>query len=130
MLVVPAFVLCTTCQTLCVSLECPLFLGPQGLKATVFSPPVLSSHSQIPCRFFIRGNGRCPFKSDCIYLHQLPEKAGSSDPPCPEAAQLASGSEAVTAGRREWGRLLVMVITNVCDKCKPCVMSVMSREPA
>nr|KAF6462186.1 hypothetical protein HJG59_011247 [Molossus molossus] len=50
---------------------------------------------QIPCRFFIRGNGRCPFKSDCIYLHQLPEKAPSSDPPCPETIQLASGSEVV-----------------------------------
>uniref|UniRef100_G1QCD7 RING-type E3 ubiquitin transferase n=1 Tax=Myotis lucifugus TaxID=59463 RepID=G1QCD7_MYOLU len=28
--------------------------------------------SQIPCRYFARGSGRCPFKSDCIYLHQLP----------------------------------------------------------
>uniref|UniRef100_H0XLP3 RING-type E3 ubiquitin transferase n=1 Tax=Otolemur garnettii TaxID=30611 RepID=H0XLP3_OTOGA len=30
--------------------------------------------SQIRCRFFTRGNGRCPFNSDCIYLHQLPTK--------------------------------------------------------
>ncbi|XP_029429881.1 probable E3 ubiquitin-protein ligase makorin-1 [Rhinatrema bivittatum] len=28
--------------------------------------------SKIRCRFFMRGNGYCPFKSDCIYLHELP----------------------------------------------------------
>ncbi|KAM4701107.1 putative E3 ubiquitin-protein ligase makorin-1 [Discoglossus pictus] len=28
--------------------------------------------SKIRCRFFVRGNGRCPFKSECIYLHELP----------------------------------------------------------
>nr|XP_033775182.1 probable E3 ubiquitin-protein ligase makorin-2 [Geotrypetes seraphini] len=28
--------------------------------------------SKIRCRFFVRGNGHCPFKSDCIYLHELP----------------------------------------------------------
>ncbi|XP_070100569.1 E3 ubiquitin-protein ligase makorin-1 isoform X1 [Equus caballus] len=49
--------------------------------------------SQIHCRFFVRGNGRCPFKSDCIYLHQLPDNASTSDPPWPESMQLASGSE-------------------------------------
>nr|KAF6506082.1 hypothetical protein HJG63_007919 [Rousettus aegyptiacus] len=58
--------------------------------------------SQIRCRFFMRRNGRCPFKSDCIYLHQLPDKAPASDPPCPESMQLASGSEVVTAGM--WSR--------------------------
>ncbi|XP_026982846.1 probable E3 ubiquitin-protein ligase makorin-1 isoform X1 [Sagmatias obliquidens] len=46
--------------------------------------------SQIRCRFFMRGNGRCPFKSDCIYLHQLPDKAPTSDPPWPGSMQLAS----------------------------------------
>ncbi|XP_045399525.1 E3 ubiquitin-protein ligase makorin-1-like [Lemur catta] len=51
--------------------------------------------SQIRCRFFIRGNGRCPFKSDCIYLHQLPAKALTSGPPLPKSVQLASGSEAL-----------------------------------
>ncbi|XP_025967698.2 probable E3 ubiquitin-protein ligase makorin-1 [Dromaius novaehollandiae] len=24
------------------------------------------------CKFFVRSRGRCPFKSDCIYLHELP----------------------------------------------------------
>nr|XP_005988540.2 PREDICTED: probable E3 ubiquitin-protein ligase makorin-1 [Latimeria chalumnae] len=28
--------------------------------------------SKIRCKFFVRGNGRCPFKSECIYLHELP----------------------------------------------------------
>uniref|UniRef100_A0A8D0HCR3 RING-type E3 ubiquitin transferase n=1 Tax=Sphenodon punctatus TaxID=8508 RepID=A0A8D0HCR3_SPHPU len=28
--------------------------------------------SKIRCKFFIRGNGHCPFKSECIYLHELP----------------------------------------------------------
>lgn len=28
--------------------------------------------SKIRCRFFLRGHGHCPFKSDCIYLHELP----------------------------------------------------------
>ncbi|XP_040280091.1 probable E3 ubiquitin-protein ligase makorin-2 [Bufo bufo] len=28
--------------------------------------------SKIRCRFFLRSNGYCPFKSDCIYLHDLP----------------------------------------------------------
>ncbi|XP_069827557.1 E3 ubiquitin-protein ligase makorin-1-like [Dendropsophus ebraccatus] len=28
--------------------------------------------SKIRCRFFIRSNGYCPFKSECIYLHDLP----------------------------------------------------------
>lgn len=28
--------------------------------------------SKIRCRFFLRGNGYCPFKSECIYLHELP----------------------------------------------------------
>ncbi|XP_028340087.1 probable E3 ubiquitin-protein ligase makorin-1 isoform X2 [Physeter macrocephalus] len=46
--------------------------------------------SQIRCRFFMRRNGRCPFKSDCIYLHQLPDKAPTSDPPWPRSMQLAS----------------------------------------
>ncbi|XP_075706731.1 putative E3 ubiquitin-protein ligase makorin-1 [Rhinoderma darwinii] len=27
---------------------------------------------KIRCRFFLRGNGYCPFKSECIYLHDLP----------------------------------------------------------
>ncbi|XP_075051844.1 putative E3 ubiquitin-protein ligase makorin-1 isoform X2 [Mixophyes fleayi] len=27
---------------------------------------------KIRCRFFLRGNGHCPFKSECIYLHDLP----------------------------------------------------------
>ncbi|KAM6369988.1 putative E3 ubiquitin-protein ligase makorin-1 [Pluvialis apricaria] len=27
---------------------------------------------KIRCKFFIRNRGRCPFKSDCIYLHELP----------------------------------------------------------
>ncbi|KAM4044357.1 uncharacterized protein ACNLHF_008346 isoform 2-T2 [Anomaloglossus baeobatrachus] len=27
--------------------------------------------SKICCRFFLRSNGHCPFKSDCIYLHDL-----------------------------------------------------------
>ncbi|XP_054554179.1 probable E3 ubiquitin-protein ligase makorin-1 isoform X2 [Talpa occidentalis] len=48
---------------------------------------------QIPCRFFIRGNGHCPFKSDCIYLHQLPTKAPSSGPPWPERMQLVPGNK-------------------------------------
>ncbi|XP_045049383.3 E3 ubiquitin-protein ligase makorin-1-like [Desmodus rotundus] len=49
--------------------------------------------SQTPCRFFVRGNGRCPFKSDCIYQHQLPVEPPASDPRCPESFQLASGTE-------------------------------------
>ncbi|XP_029800006.1 E3 ubiquitin-protein ligase makorin-1-like [Suricata suricatta] len=49
--------------------------------------------SQIRCRFFMQGNGRCPFKSDCIYLHQLPDKALTSDSPWTESMQLTSGSE-------------------------------------
>ncbi|XP_060629068.2 probable E3 ubiquitin-protein ligase makorin-1 [Anolis sagrei] len=28
--------------------------------------------SKIRCKFFVRGNGHCPFKSECIYLHELP----------------------------------------------------------
>ncbi|XP_042319826.1 probable E3 ubiquitin-protein ligase makorin-1 [Sceloporus undulatus] len=28
--------------------------------------------SKIRCKFFVRGNGQCPFKSECIYLHELP----------------------------------------------------------
>ncbi|XP_068125523.1 probable E3 ubiquitin-protein ligase makorin-1 [Hyperolius riggenbachi] len=27
---------------------------------------------KIRCRFFYQSNGRCPFKSDCIYRHELP----------------------------------------------------------
>ncbi|XP_072278848.1 E3 ubiquitin-protein ligase makorin-2-like isoform X1 [Pyxicephalus adspersus] len=27
---------------------------------------------KIRCRFFLQSNGRCPFKSECIYLHELP----------------------------------------------------------
>ncbi|XP_040501136.1 uncharacterized protein LOC121106109 isoform X4 [Ursus maritimus] len=49
--------------------------------------------SQIRCRFFMQGNGRCPFKSDCIYLHQQPDKALTSDPPWTESMQLTPGSE-------------------------------------
>ncbi|KAG8450982.1 hypothetical protein GDO86_003311 [Hymenochirus boettgeri] len=30
--------------------------------------------SKICCRFFVRGNGHCPFKSECIYLHELPNR--------------------------------------------------------
>nr|XP_023395908.1 probable E3 ubiquitin-protein ligase makorin-2 isoform X2 [Loxodonta africana] len=52
--------------------------------------------SQIRCRFFMRGNGRCPFKSDCIYMHQLPPEASIAGPAWPESVQLASGSEALS----------------------------------
>ncbi|MXQ85504.1 hypothetical protein E5288_WYG011413 [Bos mutus] len=52
-----------------------------------FPPGVIN---QIQCRFFMRENGRCPFKSDCIYLHQLPDEAPSFDPLWPESMQLAS----------------------------------------
>ncbi|XP_035202710.1 probable E3 ubiquitin-protein ligase makorin-2 isoform X2 [Oxyura jamaicensis] len=27
---------------------------------------------RIRCKFFIQNRGRCPFRSDCIYLHELP----------------------------------------------------------
>ncbi|NXE08860.1 MKRN2 ligase, partial [Lophotis ruficrista] len=27
---------------------------------------------KIRCKFFVRSRGRCSFKSDCIYLHELP----------------------------------------------------------
>ncbi|KAK2521715.1 hypothetical protein Q9966_012695 [Columba livia] len=27
---------------------------------------------KIRCKFFVRNRGRCPFGSDCIYLHELP----------------------------------------------------------
>uniref|UniRef100_A0A8B9DIF5 RING-type E3 ubiquitin transferase n=1 Tax=Anser cygnoides TaxID=8845 RepID=A0A8B9DIF5_ANSCY len=27
---------------------------------------------KIRCKFFIQNRGRCPFRSDCIYLHELP----------------------------------------------------------
>ncbi|NXM70636.1 MKRN1 ligase, partial [Serilophus lunatus] len=27
---------------------------------------------KIRCKFFVRNRGRCPFMSDCIYLHELP----------------------------------------------------------
>ncbi|KAK1187103.1 MKRN1 ligase, partial [Pygoscelis papua] len=27
---------------------------------------------KIRCKFFARNRGRCPFKLDCIYLHELP----------------------------------------------------------
>ncbi|OPJ88855.1 uncharacterized protein [Patagioenas fasciata] len=27
---------------------------------------------KIRCKFFVRKRGRCPFRSDCIYLHELP----------------------------------------------------------
>ena len=53
----------------------------------------------------MRGNGRCPFKSDCIYLHQLPDEAPSFDPLWPESMQLASVSEVVIAGIWRLGRL-------------------------
>ncbi|XP_072336577.1 makorin, ring finger protein, 4 isoform X2 [Scyliorhinus torazame] len=28
---------------------------------------------KIHCKFFLRSNGKCPFKSECIYLHEFPE---------------------------------------------------------
>ncbi|XP_009947498.1 PREDICTED: probable E3 ubiquitin-protein ligase makorin-1, partial [Leptosomus discolor] len=28
---------------------------------------------KIRCKFFVRNRGRCPFQSDCLYLHELPE---------------------------------------------------------
>ncbi|KAL8178959.1 UNVERIFIED_CONTAM: hypothetical protein K2H54_058076 [Gekko kuhli] len=31
-----------------------------------------SRTGKIRCKFFVRGNGHCPFKSECIYLHELP----------------------------------------------------------
>lgn len=88
------------------------------------SPLLLPSQSQIQCRFFMQQNGRCPFKSDCIYLHQLPDKAPASDRPYPESMQQASGSEVVTAGI--WGRggCWLWLKTDVCDKYKTLVCDV------
>uniref|UniRef100_A0A8V1AC64 RING-type E3 ubiquitin transferase n=1 Tax=Gallus gallus TaxID=9031 RepID=A0A8V1AC64_CHICK len=37
---------------------------------------------RIRCKFFTRNRGRCPFGSDCIYLHELP-----SGPPPPRRSQ-------------------------------------------
>uniref|UniRef100_A0A673SNR6 RING-type E3 ubiquitin transferase n=1 Tax=Suricata suricatta TaxID=37032 RepID=A0A673SNR6_SURSU len=59
--------------------------------------------SQIRCRFFMQGNGRCPFKSDCIYLHQLPDKALTSDSPWTESA----GPNRVPRGHRAGGRSIL-----------------------
>ncbi|XP_040501135.1 uncharacterized protein LOC121106109 isoform X3 [Ursus maritimus] len=56
--------------------------------------------SQIRCRFFMQGNGRCPFKSDCIYLHQQPDKALTSDPPWTESAGPSRVSRAHRTGER------------------------------
>ncbi|XP_077911560.1 uncharacterized protein LOC118538549 isoform X2 [Halichoerus grypus] len=56
--------------------------------------------SQIRCRFFMRGNGRCPFESDCIYLHQQPDKALTSDPPWTESAGPSRVPRGHRAGRR------------------------------
>ncbi|XP_043932514.1 probable E3 ubiquitin-protein ligase makorin-2 isoform X2 [Protopterus annectens] len=28
--------------------------------------------SKIRCKFYVRSNGHCPFKSECIYLHEFP----------------------------------------------------------
>lgn len=28
---------------------------------------------KIRCKFFLQSNGKCPFKSECIYLHEFPE---------------------------------------------------------
>lgn len=30
------------------------------------------SHRKMRCKFFVQNHGHCPFKSDCIYLHELP----------------------------------------------------------
>ncbi|XP_047587933.1 probable E3 ubiquitin-protein ligase makorin-1 [Lutra lutra] len=56
--------------------------------------------SQIRCRFFMQGNGHCPFKSDCIYLHQLPDEALTSDPPWTESAGPSRVPGGHRAGRR------------------------------
>ncbi|NWW70773.1 MKRN1 ligase, partial [Climacteris rufus] len=29
---------------------------------------------KIRCKFFIQNDGHCPFRSDCIYLHELPAR--------------------------------------------------------
>ncbi|XP_019686045.2 E3 ubiquitin-protein ligase makorin-1-like isoform X2 [Felis catus] len=59
--------------------------------------------SQIRCRFFMQGKGRCPFKSDCIYLHQLPDKALTSDSPWTES----TGPNRVPRGHRAGGRSIL-----------------------
>ncbi|XP_069880013.1 E3 ubiquitin-protein ligase makorin-2-like [Dipodomys merriami] len=48
---------------------------------------------QIPCRFFLQRNGRCPFRSECIYLHQQPAEAPTPRPSWSLNMQLASRSE-------------------------------------
>ncbi|XP_034623387.1 probable E3 ubiquitin-protein ligase makorin-2 isoform X1 [Trachemys scripta elegans] len=39
---------------------------------------------KIKCKFFAHGRGRCPFKSECIYLHELPARVRPprQRPPC------------------------------------------------
>ncbi|XP_023968070.1 E3 ubiquitin-protein ligase makorin-1-like isoform X3 [Chrysemys picta bellii] len=39
---------------------------------------------KIKCKFFARGRGRCPFKSECIYLHEFPARVRPprQRPPC------------------------------------------------
>lgn len=34
--------------------------------------PGFESCRKIRCKFFLQNRGRCPFRSDCIYLHELP----------------------------------------------------------
>ena len=41
----------------------------------------------------LQGSGRCPFKSDCVYLHQLSAKPLSSGSALPASVQLAFAGE-------------------------------------
>ncbi|XP_070601425.1 probable E3 ubiquitin-protein ligase makorin-1 isoform X1 [Erythrolamprus reginae] len=46
--------------------------------------------SKIRCKFFVRSSGHCPFKSECIYLHELP------------GGQLPSARHRQRSNRRNW----------------------------
>jgi len=43
-----------------------------ALRQELHSQLCVESRRKIRCNFFVRNRGFCPFKSDCIYLHELP----------------------------------------------------------
>lgn len=62
------------------------------------SQPLFEPCRRIRCKFFTRNRGRCPFGSDCIYLHELP-----SGPPPPRRSQQHLRMHAVSGAVRPLG---------------------------
>lgn len=76
------------------------------LLCELHSQLCLESHRKIRCKFFIHGH--CPFRSECIYLHELPARRLRRRRRHRPRMPAVSGVPHPGAGLGTWGLWLIL----------------------